>query len=462
MRTISLKVYLIFLIILIASICLLCVSGFVLYQANSQSKAQTANALISVEKQLKVQLIRISTNFDLPENFPNLGLWQEAEQRSGLCVRFTRPKERLVRSVCRGGIVKEDWPNWFESIYRWFFDPGLAMVKKIEHAGEIHGTVTLLPSAMVELDHAWRDVEKLMSLSAVTVISLCILLYFAVGRAWRPAKVIVAGLDQMAEDNFSSRLPDFNITEWQRTGEAINYLASDLQNTISERKGLALKLVNAQEEERRYLARELHDEFGQSLAGLTAVASLITQTAEKESPSLVAQGEQIGRITQNMMDLLRGMLVRLRPADFDEIGLVESLKGMIATWNAQSGGKTQYELKIEGDFSDLTGPIPVNLYRIVQECLTNISKHANATKAIVDLQRIATSNSNVAEKVHLKIKDNGIAKNVTLNNKKGNGLSGIHERVTALGGDVLLQTEKAGGLTVQIQIPINKIKAGES
>lgn len=459
MRSISLKIYLIILIILIAVVCLIAVSTYVLYQANTRAQEQTLSSLDSVEKQLKVQLIRISTHFELPENFPNLGLWQEAEQRSGLCVRFTRPNERLVRSVCRGGIVKEQWPHWFEKIYRWAFKPGEARVRTIEHAGEVHGNVTVLPSAQVELDRAWQDVRKLIGLSTVTVISLCVLLYFAIGRALRPASIIVSGLDKMVEDDFNTRLPDFSISEWQRTGEAVNHLAANLQSTLVERQDLALRLVNAQEEERRHLARELHDEFGQSIAGLNAIASLITQTASTDCPDLLPQGKQVSRIAENMMLFLREMLQRLRPVDFDEVGLVQSLKSLVANWNVQSGGKTQFHFACEGEFSDLVGPVPVNLFRIAQECLTNIAKHAEATEAHVYLRRVSVlPGFEEKEKLLLKVSDNGVASLTSIKaNKKGNGLTGIRERVTALGGKVDLREKEQGGLEVEINIPLRHV-----
>jgi glucose-6-phosphate-specific signal transduction histidine kinase len=188
-----------------------------------------------------------------------------------------------------------------------------------------------------------------------------------VSRALHPAQVIVAGLEKMEKGELSFRLPAFELDEWQRTGKAINQLAANLEQLLSERKKLALKLINIQEEERRYLARELHDEFGQCLAAINAVAASISQTAAYECPALVPEGKNISRIVHHMMESLRGLLKRLRPSDIDELGLTACLKSLVADWNVSSGGKTHYNLAVHGNIDQLPEPLPVTIFRIVQE-----------------------------------------------------------------------------------------------
>lgn len=464
MRTISLKSYLVSLIIIVATLCLLFTSFWVLYQTDKQSQNQTNQALNSAATQLLVQLIRVQTGFQRPENFPNLSLWQEADKYSGLCVRFIGLEDRVEQSVCRGGAIVNNWPDWFDVFYRWAFTPGKAVVQQISHAGKHYGRLVVIPSADVALDNAWQDVRKLMSLALLTVVSLSILLYFAIGYALRPSRVIVNDLQTMKENEFSTRLPDFFITEWQYMGQEINQLAAELQTNISERKALALKLVGIQEQERKFLARELHDEFGQSLAGLSAVASLITQLAEKDCPELAKRGEKVSDITAYMMSLLRDMLIRLRPSDFDQLGLVDSLITMVAGWNSQSGGRTLYQLEVIGDFSELNETLPVNIFRMVQECLTNIARHSKATQALVVLQRFSFSKeTTLDDRILLQIEDDGIASDLTFIKRSGIGLLGLQERVNALGGSLQFKTLDPSGLAIHIEIPLvtSKEIAGE-
>ena len=466
MKTISLKNFLMILIILIATLCLLGTAAFVLYQSDKLSRQEIAISAKSIDQQLEMQRFRISKGFERPDRFPDFDLWKKSENSSGLCASFARLDKKVVRSVCRGGMTSEHWPNWFENIYRWIFKPGQEIIRQVSQDQQIYGTVTISPSAEMELAHAWHDVKKLMGLSAVTVVSLCCLLFFALDWALHPARLMVAGLEKMAKGELSTRLPDFKISEWQRTGEAINLLAESLEKTLSERKELALKLVNAQEKERRYITRELHDEFGQSLAGLAAVATSITQTAEDECPKLVPEGKMTGRITAHMMELLRGMLLRLRPVDFDTLGLSESLTNMVAGWNARSNGETYYTIDIIGNIDLLPDHILVNVYRIVQECLTNISKHSGASHATTKIERItnfqAGELNQSSDNITLTIKDDGMVNDLGFADKPGIGLLGIHERVAALEGNLTLQTCDPSGLAVHVYIPLQHIDIKQS
>ena len=191
------------------------------------------------------------------------------------------------------------------------------------------------------------------------------------------------------------------------------------------------------------------------MAGLSAVASLITQVAEKDCPPLVKQGEKITGITAHMMELLRDLLIRLRPSDFDELGLIDSLQAMVADWNSQSGGKTHYQLEVIGDFSDLKDSLPINIFRMSQECLTNIAKHSQASNALVLLQRVLNNEKGIFNDcILLKIEDDGIASDLSFIQRPGIGLLGLQERVDAMGGSLHFNTLKPSGLAIEIEIPL--------
>lgn len=456
MQTIGLKIYLIILMIIVATLSLLFTSGYVLYQSNNQSHQQINKTVESTAKQLNVQLIRISTNFERPENFPDLNLWKEADKYSGMCIHFSAIRPEHERRICKGFISEGEWPTSFETIYRWFFDPSNTVTRQIEFSGTEYGTLKVQFSSGYTLLKAWESIKKLMGLSIVTVMSLILMLSIAIGHALKPSKTIIKGLDKMTEDDFTSRLPNFFITEWHRTGQAINQLAAELQTTLKERKALSLKLVNIQEEERRFIARELHDEFGQSLAGLSAVGALIVQLADKNCPTLVSQGEKVNSITAHMMSLLQQILLHLRPADFDELGLAESLKNIVAAWNSQSAGNTNYELQLQGNLSDIPDIVAMNIFRIIQECLTNIAKHSHASKALIRVEQLNFPNNKFSNCIKIHIEDNGIASgNDFLGNSSGIGILGIYERVKVFDGKVDFRTLKPNGLVTDIEIPFS-------
>ncbi|MEX0616011.1 MAG: histidine kinase, partial [Methylophaga sp.] len=265
-----------------------------------------------------------------------------------------------------------------------------------------------------------------------------------------PAQLIVSGLEKMSDGQLNTRLPAFDIAEWRRTSEAINALADSQQQVLADNQRLALKLLNVQEEEHRYIARELHDEFGQCLAGINAMTTSIRQSARQEYPKILPELENINNVIDHMMLALRNLLTRLRPAEVDEIGLQKSLQKLIKSWHQRSGNQTRFELTIDTDLATLPDPLPVNIYRIVQEALTNIAKHAYATQVSIEL------NCPQADTLALQIKDNGLAEAKNIQQSMGMGLLGIHERVSALGGQTSITANPAGGLKMLITLPVNR------
>ncbi|MDD1623655.1 MAG: sensor histidine kinase, partial [Methylococcaceae bacterium] len=296
----------------------------------------------------------------------------------------------------------------------------------------------------------WENIRSLLGLSVMTVLAVCLLVYLSISRALQPARIIIAGLESMEKGNLACRLPAFELIEWQRTATAINQLAASQQQLLAERHKLAVKLINLQEEERRYLARELHDEFGQCLAAINAVAASIAQTAEQQCPALVDEADHISRITRHMMASVRELLRRLRPAELDELGFAAGLNSLISGWNARNGGKIHYHLSITGDCALLPEPLTVTLFRITQECLTNIAKHSAAANAKVILE-ITT------DAVTLTVKDDGIATELPFTEGQGIGLLGIRERVAALYGRLTLAIAQPHGLIIEVWLPIRSI-----
>ncbi len=279
----NLKIYLIIRIVLIAFICLLITAAYVLYQANQKSRHDVLVSAKAIDRQLELQLLRISVGAEIQERFPDMNVWSEHGFEPGRCARFVSVNGDRNNNACRGEVwADRSWPLWFGRFYRWVFNPGKTLVQQVTFRNRNYGTITVSNSIPKEIAHAWHDVAGLMSLAVVIVASVSILVFVSVSQALQPAKGIVAGLQRMENGELSLRLPNFCVSEWQSTGEAINRLAANQEKILLERKELAMKLMDVQEAERRYLVRELHDEFGQCLAGLNAVASSICETAKDE------------------------------------------------------------------------------------------------------------------------------------------------------------------------------------
>ncbi|WP_438970437.1 histidine kinase [Methylophaga sp.] len=443
-------------ILIIAVICLLCSAWYVLYQTNQQSVFEAEQTAKRIERQTRQQLLDMFQRYDFSRSFPDVNLWRGIGGVPGSCTQFLSRTQSRQRSLCNDIVEPEKkYPAWFAAFYKQFFTPDLEVRESVNFNAIKYGTVLVSLNTHMETARAWSNLRAVTGVMTATILVLCFLVFFTIGRMLKPAHHIVKGLEKMREGELSLRLPAFEIAEWKRTSQAINALVSSQQDTLAENKRLALKLMNAQEEEHRYITRELHDEFGQCLAGINAMTTSIAQTAKKDCPALLEEVNSISHITTHMMTALRNLLTRLRPAEVDDLGLTTSLQQLIRSWNQRSGEQTHYGITVDPLVDELPEPIPVNIYRIVQECLTNIAKHANATQADIMLKLSAS------DSVTLLIRDDGIADTKSFSNTLGIGLLGIHERVTALGGTFSLGTEKTGGLIVTVTLPVNNYSPSE-
>jgi len=445
----NLKKQLFFRILFIAVICLTASAFYVLYQTDQQAISEANFTADRIEKQVNSQLLQMFTRHDLSRTFPNTELWPDINSVSGSCIQFLSRSENRRRNLCQKIIEAErTWPAWFSSVYQQLFSPDFEVKKNISFNIMSYGSILVTLNTRIETARAWTNLRAVIDVLFASILAVCLLVYFTINRMLKPAQLIVAGLEEMRDGHLDTRLPPFDVKEWKLTSDAINQLAISQEQIIADNKQLALKLMNIQEEDHRYIARELHDEFGQCLAGINAVTASINQTASIQCPELVPEIKTISPITHHMMEVLRSMLSRLRPVEIDDMGLSQSLNILVQNWNNRSNGKTHHQLTLSGSIDDLPEPLPVNIYRIVQECLTNIAKHAHASHANVIINYQAQQN------IQLEISDNGIAELEKFDDTLGVGLLGIRERVTALGGKLILLARETGGLTITITIPV--------
>jgi signal transduction histidine kinase len=448
----NLKSYLMLHIALVAAACLLIACVYVSWNAARELDKHASSTLELITKQLELDLIFLGTGFGGGGHFPH---WEDVVESSAVpfCVRYIDPQDRILKSGCRGlGELKGRVPTWFAAGYHAVFDPGREISRTITWRNQTYGTVVLTPDAQSQIAAAWQDISGLIAFTGITVLALCALVYAILSHALRPAGQVVAALEQLEAGRLSTRLPRFHLMELQKMSAGFNALAESLEQNITERERLARKLVTVQEEERRSLALELHDEFGQCLAAIKAVGASISHTAETDCPKIVAEAAQLGKIAQHMTDMLRGMLQRLRPPGIDELGLVSSLQSLVAQWN---GRATHIELDVQGQFEHLPHSITVSVYRLVQECLTNVSKHAGATQVRVRLERAAADGSTRTDDcIGVTVEDDGMGSGNASSTHQGMGLLGMKERVSALGGQLLLQRREPRGLVVRAFIPV--------
>jgi two-component system sensor histidine kinase UhpB len=222
-----------------------------------------------------------------------------------------------------------------------------------------------------------------------------------------------------------------------------------LRRSLAQREvelgALSNRLMSVQEEERRRLSRELHDGVGQ---GLTAVVShlwLIERRLPHGDDGLRVQVSEARGLAAKTLAEIRELSQLLRPSLLDDWGLVPSLEAQVKTF------KTHQEIEVALEADDLPDRLPQELetaiYRIVQEALTNVVKHARATRV-----RVALRHTDHA--LHLDVIDNGIGyREGRAGDKPGLGLLSIRERVRALGGRVTMTSSRGAHLSVVLPLP---------
>ncbi len=213
------------------------------------------------------------------------------------------------------------------------------------------------------------------------------------------------------------------------------------------RQELLQRVVETQEEERRRIARELHDELGQVLTGLAL--GLRGTKNELDNPArLEQQLEQLEGMAVQAIDDMRHMVNELRPALLDDIGLSAALRNYVDNFVTLTGIEIQMFLCATCD--DLNDTIKTTLFRVTQESLTNVARHAQATQAWVNMECDDTQ-------VTMKVKDNGIGFDpdeiLTRDRNKAWGLIGIEERVKLVDGTVEIVSNPNKGTTVAVTVP---------
>jgi two-component system sensor histidine kinase UhpB len=458
---VDLKTSLALRVVAVALLCFLAAAALALFGTYRDVRQANERLADIIDRQLQIQFYRIDAGLDALARFPNLDPVVDGVLGAGQCIRFLKPDGSLGRSSCVG-VHRGDMepPAWFVSLGGRLLATPANATREVSHRGKAYGTLLVTTETEAMLASLWKDVSGMLGLTALLIAAICALQYVAIGQALRPTRDILAGLDRLSRGDLSARLPSFRLIELQRISEVFNALADNLDRTTRERTALAARLVDQQERERSHLARELHDEFAQTLSAISAAAASIKTTAEIECPVLVSEAENLSQLSIGMMRSLRSTLQTLRPPEINDFGLAASLSSLARNQERLAGGKLKIVLKLDGDLKVLPSTAASHIYRIVQEGLTNIAKHANASRASVALDFRPEPEASTSDRrwLALTIEDDGcgaIDHEIASegDGQGGLGLIGMRERAAALGGQLdVVQLER--GFRLQAMIPI--------
>lgn len=440
-------------ITLAALACFAAGSAIAIYETAHEAKRQNTELVEMVSRQLNLQLSRIDRSTDMSKRFPDWDLIASLSLQPGQCVALRGVDGALRRSSCAGMDAKSSGaPAWFVSAYGALLNGALSVSLPISYRGAPQGAVLAEFDPAATAARAWATIAPLLGFAAALVAVLCLVTYFVINRALLPAREILAGLNRLARGDLAFRLPPFRLAELNRISEVFNALSADLSKATSERTELARRLVDAQEQERRHIARELHDEIAQKLSALNAHAACLRTLAQREGKEFVEEARELESMTSGLMSTLRRTLTYLRPQEIDDLGLVQSLEALVARHNETARGRTSYSIETAGGVAHLRAETSAHVYRIVQEALTNASKHANARNVQVLLGQGADSNR---ETIRLSVIDDGIGPSASDEPSPATkaGLIGMRERVVALSGTFAAGPLPTGGFGLEVEFP---------
>lgn len=222
------------------------------------------------------------------------------------------------------------------------------------------------------------------------------------------------------------------------------------KDLVRQNRTLTQNLFSIQESQRRHLARELHDELGQWLTAIQAEAQAIDSLIARED-RIAASVQAIMESARIMHKVIRNMLRQLRPTLLDELGLADSVRELVNKWKAHHPD-IGCELVLEGDLGGCEETTNITTYRIIQEALSNISRHAQADRVLVRLRREHCDESE-PDFLLLSVEDNG--KGFDQDRTPGFGLLGMRERAIVANGRFSLRNNPGQGVRIDALLPLN-------
>lgn len=227
----------------------------------------------------------------------------------------------------------------------------------------------------------------------------------------------------------------------------------DLERTLKENRILARHAMQVQEQERKYIASEIHDETGQYLTAIRMDA-LALQKSSPDQVNVIAV--RIASNTSHVQQSVRALIKHLRPPALDSLGLIGAVERLVADWKKLTPG-IACQLRLEIGEQPLTEDINIVAFRVVQEALTNIARHAEATEVWIDAQVVLRANNPMLQ---IEIRDNGKGMDSSLP-VEGVGLVGMRERIESLHGTFKLMSGPQAGTLITGLIPLTSL-AGQS
>lgn len=425
----------------------------------------------------------LAASVEVAERFVRGTVERRAREAAGtlhledLAIRINNPRHVRILIVDADGHVvspsaagdaavgaQASVPRWFEALAQ---VDDLRREVPVMSDGRRIGTIVVVGQAADEIIEIWQDASGLALLALILNATVFVILYVALGRVLHPLTRLAAGLRELERGHYRYRLPRPHVRELADITGRFNALADSLSAARTDNARLNRQLVTVQDNERRQIAMELHDELGPCLFGVKAnvgsigrLAQALPETAAKPIQERVAS---LMTITERMQVANRDLLGRLRPMALGHVPLADAVASLVADFEGADRDR-RFVLEIGRLAHGYGNAVDLTVFRCLQEGITNAARHAHAATITIALAQETVAPTPAGEPaataLRLSVRDDG--RGIAPGTQPGLGWSGMEERVRALGGRLALTSAPDGGARLDIVIPLDAAELADS
>ena len=356
-----------------------------------------------------------------------------------LCVALASSRAPLDR--CSQAHEEHGVPGWFARGADLSDRREVREVRLATHVLRIH----LVANPRDELREAWVDVRSLLLVMGVLAFAVNLCVFLAISWTLRPLDALVRAMEQIGDGQAPAALPAAGSPEVQVLSQGLAGLAQRIATGREQVRSLHLRNLDLQEEERRMVARELHDEIGQHVTAIEMETIRIGRMAPDEQDQRATRLQQLRESVAEIHRISRRLVGRLRPPSIESLGLVGALEALLERWR-EDHPDIELGADLDAACDGVSHERAVHLYRIVQESLSNAARHAQARQVWVAVRR-------GPEGLRLRVTDDGRGFDPA-RRTRGYGLAGMRERAEALNGFFEVRSRPGTGTVIEAGLPL--------
>jgi signal transduction histidine kinase len=330
-------------------------------------------------------------------------------------------------------------PDWF---VRLIATPEFKAAFPVMIEGKQLGDIIFAPDMSADIYEKWIGFLAIVCSGIALMLLTGAIAHFTARSVLRPLQNLGDGLTRMRTGDYEQQIPSAGPPEIRKSAQEANELARTLNRLSQDNRSLLRRIVSLQDDERQDMARELHDELGPLLFGIRANTVALLESIPYGQAELKSAAEGILQSVETLQQANRRILDRLRPLYIQELGLERSIQTLLQNVKAQAAD-LKVTSQIDTALNDVDGLLSQTVYRVIQEAVTNVLRHARA-----NAMHVAAGIND--REVIVEVSDNGIG--FPADPTFGRGLTGMLERVRALSGTLELLREE-GRTCVRCRLP---------